>query len=454
MSILRSTVIAVALALSAAPGRAQSSADDPLPTRLSDAAARALRVHPSIEVAGAALRSAEAALSAARAGRLPTVALEGSATRFQEPMLVAPLHGFDPTTVPDFDATLVRGTVAARYTVFDGGRRGSEIARAEAFVGVGDAVRRDTEAELILRTAEAYLLLLSSRDVVAAQSRREAALDAEVSRARQLLNEGAAPRLELLRVEAELASVFADGETSRRRLELARTTLARLLDLDPDLLVELSLETPSIPASAVPALAPTDTALASDLSDAPAVARARSAAAAAEAGLDAARASWLPSIEAQFGYALYAGGGVDPLAEWQAGIQMQYPLFTGGARSGAIERAAADAARARAETRVLEEEIARAADASRTAEVEARGRVATLEAAAARFVELTRVERLALDEGAGTQTDWLRAEAGLFQTRAGLAEARHAVLRARLTWARSVGVLDLDWLDSLLEVTP
>jgi outer membrane protein TolC len=103
---------------------------------------------------------------------------------------------------------------------------------------------------------------------------------------------------------------------------------------------------------------------------------------------------------------------------------------------------------------VVEEQVAREADAARTAETEARGRADALEAAVDRFAELARVERLALDEGAGTQSDWLRAEAGLFQARAGLADARFDVLRARIAWAQALGLLDLDWIASLTEVTP
>lgn len=424
------------------------------PGSLAEAVARALEVHPSIEAATAATEAADAGLRAARATRLPSVAVDGSVVRFEEPMLVAPLHRFDPTAVPDFDATLVRGTMAAQYTLFDGGRRGAEVQRARSLVAAGEAARRDAAANLAQRTAEAYLSVLAAREVVAAQARRESALEAEVDRARQFLREGAAPRLEVLRAEAELSSVQADGEAARRRLDLAVTTLGRLLDVAPAELRNASLDEPGLPTGPPPALLPADTAGSEVLDRSPAVARARSAARAADAGVAAARSAWLPSVDAQVGYTLYAGGSVDAVAEWQAGVSVRYPVFTGGVRAGAVQRARADAVRADAEARVIREEVARAADAARTAELEARSRVAALEAAVTRFAELARVERLALDEGAGTQSDWLRAEAGLFQARAGLADARYAVIRARVAWGRAVGRLDLDWIDSLMEVTP
>lgn len=450
-------VVGLCAALAAAPLSAQAPATPP--ASLADAVARALELHPSMAAAAAATRAAESMLSAARAEWWPELAVEGSAVRFQEPMLVAPLHGFDPTAVPDFDATLVRGTVAARYALFDGGRRGAQVDRAAAGLEAGHAAAADQRAELILRTADAYLALLSAREVVAAQERREEALDAEVSRARQLLDEGAAPRLELLRAEAERATVRAEGESARSRLELARATLARLVEVEPNLLASAVLHPPGMPPTPPPDLEPAalvgaESEMVPGATPAPAVARALSAAAAADADVEVARAARLPAIEAQVGYGLYAGARVDPVAEWQAGIQLRYPIFTGGARSSGIERARAEAARAHAEAQVVRDEVAQAADAARTAEVEARGQVAALESAVTRFAELTRVERLALDEGAGTQSDWLRAEAGLFQSRAALANARYAVLRARIRWARVAGRLDLDWIESLPEVTP
>ncbi len=442
--------LAAAMVAWATPLHGQGAA----PTSLRDALVRALETHPSIEAAHAAVESAEALLASARSGYLPSVSVDGSVTRFQEPMLVAPLHGFDPAATPDFDPTLVRGLLGARYTLFDGGARRAGSDRADAMVAASREDRRDTEARLIETTAEAYLSVLAARDVVAAQERREVALEDEVARAARLLDEGAAAPLVLLRAEAELASAQADGEGARQGLELALTSLARLIDTSPAELRSVSLDDPGLPTDDPPAFLAPDSSVVDVLGDAPALARAQSMVDVAEADLRQARAAWLPSVEAALGYNLFAGGSTDPVAEWQAGLQLRYPIFTGGARRGATDRAAAEAQRARARARVVTEQLAQAADRARTAEREARRRVIALEAAVTRYTELARVERLALDEGAGMQSDWLRAEAGLFQARALLTDARFAVLRARLAWGRAIGHLDLDWVDTLTETNP
>lgn len=415
---------------------------------LQEALERAVEVHPTLARARAAADAAASGVEGARGALFPTLALRGSGIRFQEPMLVAPLHRFDPTTVPDFDETLLQGTLGMDWTLFDGGRRRAGIDAARARAHVTDEGVREAEAVVLQRTAEAYLSVLSARERVAAQERHQTALEAERDRAARLLAEGAAPELELLRAEAELASARAEREAGRQALGLAVTTLGQLLDLPPADVDAGALTPPPLPGEPPPP--------AGDFlrTAAPTVAAARGQMAAAEAELSAARSAWLPTLSAVGGYNVFAGGGVSPMAEWQGGLQLSYPLFTGGSRGSAVDASRASLRQARARVEEVAEEAALAAEAARAAEQEARARVVALEAAVSRFAELARVERLALEEGVGMQSDWLRAEAGLFEARAGLADARHRVLSARIGWARATGRLDAARINELLEVAP
>ncbi|MDT8340588.1 MAG: TolC family protein [Longimicrobiales bacterium] len=415
---------------------------------LSEAAARGLDVHPALARAVAAADAAGAGVRQAAATRYPQLALQGSGTRYQEPMLVAPLHRFDPSRVPDFDETLLQSALSAEWTLFDGGRRGAEGAAAQARSAASAEVVRETEAAVLQRVADAYLAALTAREWVAALQRHRRALEAERDRATRLVEEGAAPELERLRAESELAEAHAEGESGRHSLELALTTLAELLDLpredfEPDALVSPDLPSDPTPPDEVDTLR---------IAAAPSVQVARSGVAEAEAALDRARAAWLPTFSAVGGYTILGGASVSPIAEWRGGLQLSYPLFTGGARRSAVDGSRASLREANARVAEASEEVTLAAARARTAEAEARARLAALTAAVDRFVELARVERLALDEGAGMQSDWLRAEAGLLRARAGLAEARHRVLSARIAWARATGRLTLEWIDQLLEV--
>jgi outer membrane protein TolC len=99
----------------------------------------------------------------------------------------------------------------------------------------------------------------------------------------------------------------------------------------------------------------------------------------------------------------------------------------------------------------VEQELMGALDRIIVAYREAEARVAAGTTAVAHFEELKRIEQLRLETGAGTELDFLRAEADLRQAQAALLEARHALLLSRIELARLTGELDLDWLAEHLE---
>ena len=80
-------------ALLGAWAAAAPPAPEPAPLTLAEAAQRALAQHPAVGAAAALRDEARAAAGEAGASRYPTVRLTGSATRYEEPMVVAPLHG-------------------------------------------------------------------------------------------------------------------------------------------------------------------------------------------------------------------------------------------------------------------------------------------------------------------------------------------------------------------------
>jgi outer membrane protein TolC len=85
---------------------------------------------------------------------------------------------------------------------------------------------------------------------------------------------------------------------------------------------------------------------------------------------------------------------------------------------------------------------------------ESRARADAVETAVQHLDEVARIEQLALEAGAGTQTDFLRADADLRRARAQLIEARHQEILARVRLARTTGELSLEWLAGTLEAMP
>ena len=413
---------------------------------LLDAADSALATHPSVLAARARVDGADAGSRRGRAASyLPSVVGASSFARFQEPMVVAPLHGFDPRFPPDFNRTLVQSQLGVEYTLFDGGARGSGLEGADGHARRGRGRRaRPPSEDLLEAVATAYLAVLAARDVREAADRQVAALDAEHGRAGQRLQEGTAAQVEVLRAQAALQDARAQQSTATARVGLAERSLARLMGVDPARVSGRPLADVSVGTAAAPA---------ADSIEDPRIEAARRALDAARARLGQERAGRLPSLKASGAVLNFGSAAGDYTTEWQGGVKLSWPLFTGGARTAAIRKAEADAAGRPGPARPDRAGRGRRRwTRPRTALVEATGRAEALEASVAQWQEVARIEALSLETGSGVQEDFLRAEASLYGAQAGYARARYDVVLAHMRMARAQGDLDRTWMNEALEI--
>jgi outer membrane protein len=410
---------------------------------LSDAVDRALARFPAVEAARARQEEAAEALGEARAGRRPRGRLTGSAIQYQEPMVVTPIHGFGPGLFPEFDETLGQATLTVSYTLFDSGADAARIRTADAQTLAAGAALGSSEQVLARRAAAAYLTVLGQRQVLDAHGLRMKALEGELSRVQQRFEVGRAARVEILRAEAALASSEAERVRLSSAMDNAERELARLMDVPveetrADRLVPVELSDPQAPLR--------ETLVTEGIAASPAVAQARAQVTAAEAQISLARALARPEVRAVGNYNEWTSSQGSFTGEWNAGVQLTVPLFDGGATRSRIARAEAAHRAAQEQVRAAEVQVREDVDRSAAAIEEAEARITSLGKAVERFAEVVRVQKLLLDEGAGTQTDYLNAEADLLAARASLADAKHAAILARVDLARAAGRLTPNWL--------
>jgi outer membrane protein len=408
---------------------------------LREALDAALATHPALAAADARVLAAAGAGDAVRATRMPAAALTVNLTHFQEPMVVAPLHSLDLTTPPIFDRTLVQGQIGAQYTLFDGGVRSSRIRGADALLDASRVGRGSAEMRVLAETVSAYTGAITARTMLGAAIAQVAALDEERARAQQHFEAGSAPELEVLRAEAVLQEARAEEASAAARASLAERSLARLMGSPPEAVSQRDLGELAIRAT------PTH----GDGADSPLLRQADRSVAVAEARFAEERAARLPSVHAGAGLLDFGTATGDHVLEWRAGIEVSWPMFTGGARSAAVRRASSELDAARGDLGAIRMQVALEIDAAATAVFEADARVQALGAAVAQWEEVARIEALALEAGSGEQRDLLRAQAGLFQARAGEARARQDSILARVQLARAEGVLSRTWVDESLE---
>lgn len=397
--------------------------------------------HPWLGALRASRQAADARSREARGSLLPALDARAAATRFELPMVVAPIHALDASGPrPDFDETLIQSRLQGTWTLFDGGGRAGRIQGARAGAEAAAAGVDDGVGRMLERGVAGYLAVGTARAEAAANQERVAALEAERDRAARFLEEGRAPRVEVLRADAALQQARADAASAVAGVGVAERELARLAGFEPGRVEGRPLESVERGDWSLP----DDRSTSEDL--APPLRQARQGVAVAEAGVAAARALYLPRLAAAGGVNQFGGAAGNVSTEWDLGVQLQWSLFSGGARQAAVERARAELRRAQEELRMAELQHAAELDAASVALAEALARREALEAAVEGFSEVVRIEELALAEGVGVQRDLLSARASLLEARAGLARAQQAVMGARVALARVQGVLTLPWI--------
>lgn len=418
---------------------------------LVEAIEQALAQYPTMGVADADLARARAVRGEALAAWFPSLSFSAAATRYEEQMPATPIHGFSPGILPAFNDAVAQYGLNATYTLFDGGRRRGRIRGARAYVAAAGSALDDARQSLMARVIIAYLAVLSGREILAAHDNRLAAMRAELSRAEQFFASERAAKVEILRVEAVLATAEADREHARARLEVAERNLALLVGVDPEQttaprLIPVSIVDSTVEANAIIS----SVALAAN----PMIARARSRVAAANAELAVTRGARWPALQAGANWLDQGDFDGHRVDEWNVGVSLSFPLFAGGATRQRIAQARADRRVAEEQLRLTEMSLQQQIDQTLARLAETRSRVASLSRAVESSAEVVRIEKLLVKTGSGTQTDYLDAEANLVTARASLAEVRHAEIAARVELARLTGELDLQWVSRKLENQP
>ncbi|HVO35222.1 MAG TPA: TolC family protein [Gemmatimonadales bacterium] len=417
-------------------------------TRLSlaDAVRRALVSQPGVAAARDNQAAAAASVGEARAPLFPRLAVGFSATQYKIGNLVYPLSGISFTNLPLFNSTLSQASLSLGYTLFDFGGRTSQLRLAQAQERKADAALDAASAALVSRVANAYLRVLTTQGVLQAQEQELAALEAESRRIAQVEAQGKAAHVEVLQLAAQASRARADEVGTRAQLDVAERDLAQLVAL-PVETVRAELGPVQLADTAV---ADRAALVATAEQNSPDVAQARRSAEAAAAGAGVARATLLPQLQLTAAYVENGHTFTGYRPWWNAGLQLSYPIFTGGSRGSAIKRTEADARAAGEQLRAAQQAAELSVDGALATVTAARATVDALVTAVAQSAEVERIRLLSVQVGSGTETDYLDAEATLLSNRAALVQARHAEIAARIELARVTGVLTPEWLTRMV----
>jgi multidrug efflux pump subunit AcrB/outer membrane protein TolC len=413
---------------------------------LDEAVKLASQQNPQVKMARLKAKEAEARVTQARANYFPVVTDEGSAVHAGElEKLTIPagsLGEYSSTgPIPGKNIDIQLGkqdfflntlTAAQPLTQLFKIHAGVGFAQAEAGEARAQAAR--AENEVALKTKQLYWGLLAAQERKRAAELRIAAGEGRLAEARTAVEAGAALKLKALDGQAQIAE-------ARHKLGQLEDTIA---DMQADLAdltglaagTEVELETPD--AKAQDSEDRYLIALANEHN--PEITAAKQTLAKAHAGLNSARAEFIPEISA---YAEYVyQNGVPLLSENNAvfGLKLSWTLSEFGKRTGQVRERQAQVGEAKinlqhTEDRVridMEKElrkVARAADGLKAAQ----------DAVAAR-AEMRRITADQVEAKTATAPALQEAEAGLAEAQAELFSARMDQATAQAELARTAGV--------------
>ena len=350
--------LALALLALAATARAETRR-----ITLDEAVALATKQNSTVKLAHLKAKEIDARVTQARANYFPVLSNESDAAHLRDiEHLLIPMGALGvypvPGPIPGANASLPLGhhnfilsttTAAEPMTQMFKIHAGVAVARADAGVARDDA--RRAENEVALKMKELYFNLLSAERRKQAAELRIAAGEERLGEARNGVEAGAVLQLTVLDGQAQIAA--------------ARHALGSLEDAISDMKVEFN-DLVSLPLDTeVEFVAPEakdSDATAADLeSDAiehnPEVAAARETLAKARAGLNAARAEYIPEVGA---FAQYIHqDGVPLLTENNSavGLKMSWTLLDFGKRSGQVHERQAQVAEAEENLRHAESRV-------------------------------------------------------------------------------------------------
>ena len=287
---------------------------------------------PSLEIAQARLRAAQAQSVRAKAARLPTTSVDAQVTRQRYPE-----NGLYPA--PFAGSYVTQGQLALDFSYDIGfwGRNREALASANAAVQAAEADKAAARLALAIAVARAYIQLdLSYAFLDVAKSNLEQE-NSILDLTRQRVDAGLENTARVKQAEGQVALVRAAVDYTQASIDITRNALAALVGVGPDRGLDLQRPHLTAPTNIVlPSTLPVDL-----LGRRPDVAAARWRVESAARGVAASEAAFYPNVNLVAFVGLQAIG-LSKLFDANdtivgGGPAFSLPVFNRGALKGALE---------------------------------------------------------------------------------------------------------------------
>ncbi len=314
---------------------------------------------------------------------------------------------------------------------------------AELQVVQAEAQFRIAEQDLILRVAQAYFDVLIAQDSVELAGAQKTAISEQLEQARRNFEVGSATITDTHEAQARFDLTSAQEIAAQNSLEIRKRALQQLIDAMPGNLSHLGkgfrLEMPQ-PADM-------EKWVADAQSGSPQLAVAQAGAGIAEKEVARNRGGHYPTLDLVANYSSSQSNGGSfgvgsDTASRSVGVQLNMPLFQGGAVNSRWREAEANHERARQELENVRRSVAQQAREAYLGVVSGIAQVRALQQALTSSESVLEASRLGQEVGVRTNLDVLNAQQQLYSTRRDLYQAEYSYLLSQLRLKAAAGSLN------------
>ncbi len=400
-------------ALSAVVLVAQTGLSAPPPVSLAEMLCRVSERSNAARVATIESTKAREVRRELHSAYLPRIELGGGYTVRDSPMVAV----FGAFAAPFGTSTFWQYQLTATELLWDGGRRRAAVESADPAVAAADCGGTAAVVQAQLEGVRTYLgaVLAHRRRVVV--SRRIDAIRSHLEDARNLYEQGMVARNDLLEARVRLRSVEDRLPDLQDAVSVAGRTLARLMGLEPDVVVAVPADLPPAPELPGDLESLSEEALQAN----PAVKALEARMQAARGREEARRAERMPEVVLQASHTYEE----NPYLQYEhaniAMLGLRWSLFDGGQRNARTVEARLEAEQLAADLEEARRTVTERLDAALRAVAQARREAATARENVAAAEENLRIVTDQYQAGLARGSDVLDAEALLADAR--LAEA-------------------------------
>ncbi len=301
------------------------------------------------------------------------------------------------------------------------------------------------EQDLILRVAQAYFDVLIAQDSVQLVEAQKIAISEQLEQAKRNFEVGSATITDTLEAQARYDLTGAQLIAAQNNLEIKRSALQQLINAMPKELKPLGKELTLVSPQPADMEKWVETAQLNNLQ----LAIAQAGAEIAEKEVTRNRGGHYPTVDLVANYSqTNANGGSfgvgTDTTNKSVGVQLNIPLFQGGAVNSKWREAEANHERAKQELENARRNVAQQTRQAYLGVVSGIAQVNALQQALASSESVLEASKLGHEVGVRTNLDVLNAQQQLFSTRRDLYQAQYNYLLSQLRLKQAVGSLGED----------